>query len=85
MSSRLLEEFLLEECTPYVRRLLQIALEEARAGSGPLRKRFEFNRFEVMLDVAGEVIVLEDVLDPAESGEDRVPLVEFFASLDQSR
>jgi hypothetical protein len=83
MRSRLLEEFLSEECTPYVRGLLEAALEAARAGSGPTRRRFEFNRFEVTLDVAGEEVVLEDVLDPAQSGELKLPLSEFYGALDR--
>lgn len=78
-----MEEFLSEECTPYVRGLLEAALEAARAGRGPKRKRFEFNRFEVTLDVDGEEVVLEDVLDPAQSGESRLPLPEFCEALNR--
>lgn len=83
MKVRLLEEFLSEECTPYVQGLLEEALEEARAGRGPKRRRFEFNRFEVTLDVDGEEVVLEDVLDPGQSGEGSLPLHEFFEALNR--
>ncbi len=84
MSATLLEQFMTEECTPYVRSLLQAAIESVIAGAAPPRKRFEFNRFEVTLDVKGGVIILEDVLDPAESGVQRLPMREFFTVLEQS-
>jgi hypothetical protein len=43
MNVTLLEQFLMEECTPYVRDLVRGALEAGRAGNGPRRKRFEFS------------------------------------------
>jgi len=81
MSARLLDEFISEECTPYTRGLLEAALEAARAGRGPKRKSFEFNRFEITLDVDAEEVLLQDVLNPAQSGEIRLPLVEFYEAL----
>ncbi len=84
MGATLLEQFMTEECTPYVRSLLQAGIEAARAGTAPQRKSFEFNRFEVTLDVKGAVVVLADVLDPNESGVQRLALGEFFAVLEKS-
>lgn len=55
----LLEQFLTEECTEYVRRLLESAITD----SAMPRPHFEFNRFEVTIDREAEIVVLEDVLD----------------------
>jgi hypothetical protein len=66
----LLEQFMVQECTPHVRRLLK----EAIAGTSMARHRFEFNRFEVTIDRDNDEVVLEDVLDATEAGVDRIPL-----------
>lgn len=81
MNATLLEQFLIEECTPYVRELVRGALEAGRAGRGPLRKRFEFNRFEVTFDLDEGVVLIEDVLNPSDAGAQRVPMEEFSAAL----
>lgn len=77
--SDLLEEFITQECTTYVRRLIEGAI----ADSGTLRPHFEFNRFEVTIEREANIIVLEDVLDAAETGVQHVPLAEFTAALTQ--
>ncbi len=77
MTSTLLQQFLTEECTAHVRRLLEDALD---ARSPPF-KRFEFNRFEVTIQREDGAVLLEDVLDPTEAGVVRIPLAEFVAAL----
>jgi len=81
MSATLLQMFLTEECTPYVRDLVCGALEAGRSGSGPRSRRFEFNRFEISFDLDEGTAVIEDVLDATEAGVERVPIVEFSAAL----
>jgi len=81
MNSELLREFLQWECTPYVSKLLRSAVDAARASSGPPIKRFEFNRFEVTLNLEGDTVVLEDVQDPSELGMQTVSIEEFLAAL----
>ncbi len=73
----LLHEFIREECTPYVRRLL----EEALAAQPLLDKRFEFNRFEVAIEGAENSVLIEDVLDATDSGAARFSVAEFATAL----
>jgi hypothetical protein len=77
MAGNLLEEFLAEECTAYVRRLLEDAIADLSAH----RPRFEFNRFEVTIERDTAMAVLEDVLDATEAGVQRLPLAEFREAL----
>jgi hypothetical protein len=77
MNATLLEQFLKEECTPYVRGVL----EEALGATAPSSKRFEFNRFEVTVDREEGMVLVEDVLDATNAGMLRVPLAEFAAAL----
>ncbi|GAB4116907.1 MAG: hypothetical protein OHK0013_50240 [Sandaracinaceae bacterium] len=73
----LLEQFITQECTAYVRRLL----EDAIADSATPRPHFEFNRFEITIDREANIVALEDVLDSTEAGVRRVPLAEFTDAL----
>jgi hypothetical protein len=77
MNTTLLEQFLLEECTPYVRGLLEEALDALTFVS----KRFDFNRFEVTVNREKGSVLLEDVLNAEDAGSMRVPLTEFAAAL----
>jgi hypothetical protein len=79
MSATLLEQFLSEECTPYVRDLIKEALN----ATAPPRKRFEFNRFEVTIDREAGTVSIDDVLDATSAGELQLPLAEFAAALDR--
>jgi hypothetical protein len=77
MTSSLLEQFLAQECTFYVRQLL----EEATADASAPRPHFEFNRFEVTVERDDSVVLLEDVLDSTEADVQRVPLAEFVKAI----
>jgi hypothetical protein len=81
MNPDLLEQFLAEECTPYVRDLLGSAM---KTSSGPEVKRFEFNRFEVTLHLRTKEVILEDVLDLDQSGTQKIPMKDFLAALAMS-
>ncbi len=83
MNPTLLDQFLAEECTPYVRDLVRSGLEAGKSGAGPRRKLFEFNRFEVTFDLDEGDVLIEDVLDPTEAGTLHVPITEFSAALDK--
>lgn len=56
--SDLLEQFITQECTAYVRRLL----EDAIADSATPRPHFEFNRFEITIERQANIVLLEDAL-----------------------
>lgn len=83
MNATLLDQFLTEECTPYVRDLVRSGLDAGRSGAGPRRKRFEFNQFEVTFDLDEGDVLIEDVLDTTEAGSQRIPIAEFSAALNK--
>lgn len=77
----LLEQFITQECTAYVRHLL----EDAIAETATPRSHFEFNRFEITIEREGNVVVLVDVLDSTEAGIQHVPLAAFTAPSGRAR
>lgn len=77
MSTELLHQFLAQECTGYVRQLLEAAIADHAAP----RPHLEFNRFEVTIDRDRSMVILEDVLDSTERGVQHVPLEEFASAL----
>lgn len=77
----LLEQFLKEEANPHVRRVILGAVQEHEMRPNEAQRKFEFNRFEVTLDFIGDVALIEDVLDPASSGEVRLRIGEFVGRL----
>lgn len=81
MNTTLFEQFLTEECTPYLRDLIRTGLEAAVSSAGPRTKRFEFNRFELTFDLDEGDVLIEDVLDTTKAGAQRIPLAEFSAAL----
>jgi hypothetical protein len=81
MSRTLLEQFLAEECTPYVRDLARSGLEVGRSGTGPRKRRFELNRFEITVDLDEDDVLIEDVLDASNAGAQRVSTAELSAAL----
>lgn len=85
MNATLLDQFLAEECTSHVRDLVMGGLEAGKSGVGPRRKRFEFNRFEVLFDLDEGEVVIEDVLDATEAGVQRIPIAVFSAALTEHR
>jgi hypothetical protein len=72
----LLEQFLREECTPYVRSLIC----EARTPSR-MRHEFEFNRFNLLLDVEAGRVRITDELETSPAGAVDVALDEFWIAI----
>jgi hypothetical protein len=81
MNKSLLDQILAEECIPYVRGLLNSALEAVKTGTAPAKNRFEFDRFEVTIDAEKNEVVLEDVLDATDAGKQTVALQELEKGL----
>jgi hypothetical protein len=73
----LLEQFVTQECTAYVRRLI----EDTIVNSSRPRPHFEFNRFEITIERQANIVVLKDVLDATDAGVRHVPLAEFTDAL----
>jgi hypothetical protein len=74
MSMTLLDQFLAGERSPYVRELLNSALEAVKAGTEPSKRRFEFNRFDGAIDAEKKDAMLEDLLDATDAGKQTVAL-----------
>ena len=74
----LLEQFLREECTPHVRRLICAAATER---STQVRREFEFNRFNLVLDFEAGRVVLDDELDVSPAGSFELSLDELWTAI----
>ena len=85
MNATILQRFLAVECSPYVRDLMRTALELARSGAGPRRKRFEFNLFEVSFDLDEGVVLIEEVLNAGEDGMQSIPMDAFLLELNKKQ
>lgn len=77
----LMEQFVAEEATPYVRKLIFDEISQRQGNLDEAKTRFEFNRFELTIDYASEVVVIEDVLDVSPAGEEQVSLSDFMRAL----
>jgi hypothetical protein len=78
----LLEQFLSEECTPYVRHVVLQALNSSKTVGLARMKRFEFNRFDLTIDYDEGVATVEDILDATAAGSQRVSLAELASAID---
>ena len=74
MNAPLLENFLREEATEHVRQLLLRHLSECKAGAATGKRTFEFNRFNVTIDVDRKQVTLEGDFDVGPSGQTSLPL-----------
>ena len=80
----LLEQFLKEEASSHVRGLIVDAVHSHAKHSTEEQRKFEFNRFEVTLDLDGNVALIEDVLDHTSTGEVRLQIGELVSCLSQN-
>ncbi|WP_169791508.1 DUF2019 domain-containing protein [Sandaracinus amylolyticus] len=65
--------------------LVRAAVDDAKRGAGPSRKRLELNRFEITIDVELDEAVIEDVLEPPGVAVRRVSTRELIAALERAR
>jgi hypothetical protein len=77
--STLVDQFLREECTPHVRGLVCQAIKGT--DSQQHRARFEFNRFNLSLDLDSRMAVLEDVTDATSAGSVEISFADLVAVL----
>ncbi|MCG8416474.1 MAG: hypothetical protein MJE77_00865 [Proteobacteria bacterium] len=75
----LLEQFIEEECSEYVRGVIGDALVEGRKDAAVSSRLLEFNRFELTLDFEAESAFLADILEENET--QLIPLHDFEARL----
>jgi hypothetical protein len=78
----LLEQFVEEEATPYVRGLILEAVRERESNSARELTHFNFNRFDITLDFVSGTVLIEDELnfDPV-ANEARLSISEFVRYL----
>lgn len=81
MSSTLLEQFLRDECTPHVRALLREAFN--RPNETAIRRRFEFNRFDVEFDYDTRQAKIIDDLDVTDAGIQTIGIDDFAAAIER--
>lgn len=78
----LVQQFIRDECSDYVRDQVGTALRSVRDRSAPPVVRFEYNRFELTIDAEKQVAVVQDVLDASDEGVQTVTLDELQSILD---
>ena len=76
MNQDLLGQFLDEECNAYIRDLILDWIAETRSRAVAGKKTFEFNRFEVTVDLEDGRVVVEDVVEGASRAETPVGKLE---------
>ncbi|MCG7498845.1 hypothetical protein MHO82_18405 [Vibrio sp. Of7-15] len=79
--SNLLNEFVLEECTESISYMLVAEIEKLSNNHEAQFKEFVFNRFTVYFDFNKNEVVLEDDLDPEESGVFNLSLNSFLEAI----
>jgi hypothetical protein len=77
----LLKEFIMLECNAHTVDLVNSAI----ADSGTRYHCFNFNIFDVTIDVENELVFLENILDPTPSGEEHIRLSDFITAIRQTR
>lgn len=73
--------FMREDCSPQVRSLLLAAIDRCDEKEPPLRQHLEFDRFEFTLDADHGNVLIENVLDPTESGAETISVAALKAVL----
>ena len=77
----LLEQFLHQEATPQLRKLLLEAISDLQDLHGPRVQEFTFNRFNVYLDAENGTAIVDDELDVSENSSLTLKLSDFAAAL----
>jgi acetyl/propionyl-CoA carboxylase alpha subunit len=78
----LLKQFLEQEATPYVRKLIFETVIKHAEKPEEIIRRFEFNRFEITLNFSDRSVLIEDVLESGPHGEMMIEMDEFMRALD---
>lgn len=79
----LLQQFLREECSPEFCEFLLKEIAALESSPRSSCREFNFNRFDLKVDVANGVALLEDDLDPSDEGRYAVQLADFVSALRQ--
>jgi hypothetical protein len=74
----IIKQFFANEVTDFVVEIILDVINNQRKDSSKIRREFEFNRYNVTLNFAENNVLLEDILDPAESGETYILLEDFM-------
>lgn len=77
----LLRQFVDQEATAYVKKLIDDAVSQHDEQPCLEKKIFEFNRFEITLDFSNNLVRIEDVLEVGVEGEVSIGLDDFVKLL----
>ncbi|WP_417454622.1 hypothetical protein [Kiloniella sp.] len=77
MKPNLAERFLLDECNPKTKRLLETEIDEMISGRGPRFREHHFNLYDIKLDGTRRKVGIVDIFDPKESGRMELEMFHF--------
>lgn len=77
VNSSLVEQFIAQELSPHVRKVLREALQQRVDSDKVLARQCEFNCFDVEFDFLKGVVVIQDVLDSGEESSVEMPIADF--------
>ena len=83
MPTRLLGEFLTQDCDAASRERLLAEIGKHGVRKVDVRREYTFNRFTLKLDFQKQEVILEDELDVGDEGSCRLQLREFTSALQQ--
>lgn len=77
VNNSLVEQFIAQELSPHVRKVLREALQQRVDSDKVLARQCEFNCFDVEFDFLKGVVVIQDVLDSGEESSVEMPIADF--------
>ncbi|KKJ78750.1 hypothetical protein WH95_01355 [Kiloniella litopenaei] len=77
MKPNLAERFLLDECNPETKRILETEIDEMISGRGPRFREHHFNLYDIKLDAVRRKVGIVDIFDPKESGRIELEMFHF--------
>jgi hypothetical protein len=77
MKPNLAERFLLDECNPETKRILETEIDEMISGRGPRFREHHFNLYDIKLDAVRRKVGIFDIFDPKESGRMELEMFHF--------
>ncbi|CAH9067659.1 hypothetical protein PSECIP111854_04166 [Pseudoalteromonas sp. CIP111854] len=81
MKNHLLEVFINEECDDHTRNLLISEIENLKESGICEKRTFEFNIFNIEIDLVGKKVHIDDDIDLSDGGSTIVTLEAFYNAL----
>lgn len=77
VNNSLVEQFIAQELSPHVRKVLREALQQRSNSDNVLTRQCEFNCFDVEFDFLRGVVVVQDFLDYGKESNVEMPIADF--------